>query len=258
MASEVTCITSKQFVTILKKFDKDGNGHIDKSEIDSFLKAFEDEGLIEHARSVEIAEKIKEESSDENVITVSTLTANIVPVNFLKAEFGKQHERISSIDFMKIWDNYDVDGNGYLDQAELRKFFYDLITKNDSHPRNPKDLKDKIDQYIEAMFRMYNIRNGKCTLEDMCKFCPVEENFLEQYEQFNEEEIDEIFAHYDQDDSHEIEGYELEGFLNDLYQKKHKPGVTFEKFKEKKMKAFDKDKNKKFNKKELEKILNSP
>lgn len=25
-----------------------------------------------------------------------------------------------------------------------------------------------------------------------------------------------------QDDSHEIEGYELEGFLNDLYQKKHK------------------------------------
>ena len=36
------------------------------------------------------------------------------------------------------------------------------------------------------------------------------------------------------------------------------PGVTFEKFKEKKMKAFDKDKNKKFNKKELEKILNSP
>ncbi|XP_073232556.1 calbindin-32-like isoform X2 [Porites lutea] len=229
MASDDTCITSKQFVTILKKFDKDGNGHIEKSKIDSFLKAFEDEGLIEHARLVEIAEKIKEESSDENVITVST-----------------------------IWDNYDVDGNGYLDQAELRKFFYDLITKNDSHPRNPKDLKDKIDQYIEAMFRMYNIRNGKCTLEDMCKFCPVEENFLEQYEQFNEEEIDEIFAHYDQDDSHEIEGYELEGFLNDLYQKKHKPGVTFEKFKEKKMKAFDKDKNKKFNKKELEKILNSP
>ena len=30
------------------------------------------------------------------------LTANIVPVNFLKAEFGKQHERISSIDFMKV------------------------------------------------------------------------------------------------------------------------------------------------------------
>ena len=26
-----------------------------------------------------------------------------------------------------------------------------MITKNDSHPRNPKDLKDKIDQYIEAM-----------------------------------------------------------------------------------------------------------
>ena len=33
----------------------------------------------------------------------------------------------------------------------FEKFFYDLITKNDSHPRNPKDLKDKIDQYIEAM-----------------------------------------------------------------------------------------------------------
>lgn len=44
-------------------------------------------------------------------------------------------------------------------------------------------------------------------------------------------------------------------FIFSLYSQ---PGVTFEKFKEKKMKAFDKDKNKKFNKKELEKILNSP
>lgn len=258
MASENSYITSKQFVTILKKFDKDGNGHIDKSELDEFLKAFEDEGLIEHARAVEIGEKIREENHDENVVKTSTLTMELVPVNFLKAEFGEQQTRITSVDFMKLWDHYDVDGNGHLDIVELKKFFYDLITKNkdESDPGNPEELEDKIDQYVKTMFQMYNIKDGKCRLEEMCKFCPVEENFLEQYE-IGSEDINEIFAHYDQDKSNEIEGWELDGFLKDLYERKHKPGKSLETFKADMIKKFDKDKNKKFSKQELIKILKS-
>jgi len=89
----------------------------------------------------------------------------------------------------------------------------------------------------------------------LCRFCPVEENFLEQYETFAEEEFEEIFAHYDQDNSNEIEGFELEGFLKDLYDKKHKPGQLFEKYKAEKMKKFDKDKDQKFSKKEVKNIL---
>lgn len=257
MASENTRLTAKQFVEILKRFDKDGCGHINESELESFLEAFEDEGLIDQSRRVEITEKIREQKDESNIINMSTLTKELVPVNFLAAEFGEQQTRISSVDFMKLWDNYDVDGNGYLDLVELKMFFYDMITKNkgDGESENAEELEEKIDGYVKVMFQMLNIKNNKVHLEEMCKFCPVEENFLEQYEQFDDEEFEEIFAHYDQDNSSEIEGCELEGFLKDLYERKHRPGQSFEKFKEDKMKKFDKNKDQKFNKQEVKKIL---
>ncbi|KAL9975550.1 hypothetical protein ACROYT_G012722 [Oculina patagonica] len=254
MASENTQrITLKQFVPILKKFDKDGNGHIAKSELDAFLKAFEDEGLIENSRAVEIAEKIREQQEDDNdVVTMTTLAKELVPVNFLTAEFGEQQTRITSVDFMKLWDHYDVDHSGHLDSVELKTFFRDILTKNNS---DDPELDKKIDYYVQTMFDMQNIKGGKVSLEDMCKFCPVEENFLEQYETFTDEELEEIFAHYDQDNSNEIEGFELEGFLKDLYERKHKPGQSFDKFKAEKMKKFDKDKDQKFSKQEVKNIL---
>ncbi|XP_020632679.1 calretinin-like [Orbicella faveolata] len=201
MASEnIHCITSKQFVTILKIFDKDGNGHIVKSELDAFLKAFEDEGLIESSRAVEIAEKIREQQDDdEELVTMTTLANELVPVNFLTAEFGEQQTRITSVDFMKLWDHYDADGSGYLDCIELKSFFRDILTRNrsESDAEDP-DLDKKIDRYVKTMFEMQHIKGEKVSLEEMCKFCPVEENFLEQYETFTDEEFEEIFAHYDQ------------------------------------------------------------
>lgn len=242
----------------MKMFDKDGNGYLKESELDAFLKAFEDEGLIEHSRTVEIGEKIREEKdTDSNIIDMSTLTRELVQFNFLEQEFQKRNHRISSIDFMKLWDYYDNDHNGYLDLMELKRFFYDLITKNhkEDNSRNCEDLEERIDAYVTAMFKMLDIKNGKVFLEDMCKFCPVEENFLCQFDEFDEEEFEEIFSHYDQDESNEIEGFELEGFLKDLYQRKHKPGQSFEKFKAEKLKKFDKDKNQKFNKQEVKNIL---
>lgn len=257
MALECTTITLKQFMDILKRFDKNGNGQLEESELDSFMKAFEDEGLIEHSRAVEIMEKIREKQDESKVINMSTLTKELVPVNFLKAEFGEQRTRITSVSFMKLWDHYDADHSGFLDLIELKSFFYDLITKNSEEEtsENPEDLEEKIDAYVEAMFRMFDIKDGKVSLEEMCKFCPVEENFLEQYEQFDDDELEEIFSHYDQDNSDEIEGFELEGFLKDLYQKKHKPGQSFDKFKAEKLKKFDKDRNKKFNKREVKNML---
>ncbi|XP_074617842.1 calretinin-like isoform X5 [Acropora palmata] len=219
-------VLSEKFLEIMKMFDKDGNGFLKESELDAFLKAFEDEGLIEHSRTVEIGEKIREEKdADSNVIDMSTLTRELVQFNFLEQEFQKRNHRISSIDFMKLWDHYDNDHNGYLDLMELKRFFYDLITKNhkEDNSRSCEDLEERIDAYVTAMF--------------------------------DEQEFEEIFSHYDQDESNEIEGFELEGFLKDLYQRKHKPGQSFEKFKAEKLKKFDKDKNQKFNKQEVKNIL---
>lgn len=35
---------------------------------------------------------------------------------------------------LQIWDNYDVDGNGYLDQAELRVGSQMTFSDHKSHP----------------------------------------------------------------------------------------------------------------------------
>lgn len=186
---------------------------------------------------------------------MTTLTKEIAPVNFLTVEFGEQKTRITSVDFMKLWNNYDVDNSGHLDRVELQKFFYDIVTKNkgEGDTEDTEELEKKVDHYIKTMFEMLNIQGDKVSLDKMCKFCPVEENFLEQYEAFTAEKFEEIFAHYDQDKSNEIEGCELEGFLKDLYDR-IQPGQSFEKFKEK-MKEFDEDKNKKFRKEEVKNIL---
>ncbi|XP_074617843.1 calretinin-like isoform X6 [Acropora palmata] len=164
-------VLSEKFLEIMKMFDKDGNGFLKESELDAFLKAFEDEGLIEHSRTVEIGEKIREEKdADSNVIDMSTLTRELVQFNFLEQEFQKRNHRISSIDFMKLWDHYDNDHNGYLDLMELKRFFYDLITKNhkEDNSRSCEDLEERIDAYVTAMFKMFDIKNGKVFLEDMC------------------------------------------------------------------------------------------
>ena len=76
-------ITDEEFNEFFKKFDANGDGQIEKSEMVTFLKKFNEEFELQ---------------KEQIIIFIET-----------------------------IWDNYDVDNNGFLDKRETLKFLNEFM-----------------------------------------------------------------------------------------------------------------------------------
>ena len=78
--------------------------------------------------------------------------------------------KVSLISFLlQIWDNYDVDGNGYLDQAELRVGSQMTFSDHKSHPllyveftKNRGTLQEYSSNHLNiALLNLFWYLNGK-------------------------------------------------------------------------------------------------
>ena len=78
--------------------------------------------------------------------------------------------KVSLISFLlQIWDNYDVDGNGYLDQAELRVGSQMTFSDHKSHPplyvkftKNRGTLREYSSNHLNiALLNLFWYLNGK-------------------------------------------------------------------------------------------------
>ncbi|CAH2237672.1 jg11349 [Pararge aegeria aegeria] len=91
----------------------------------------------------------------------------------------------SSVEFMKIWREYDTDGSGYIEADELKNFLRDLLKE----AKKINDVsEDKLIEYTDTMGAT------KLTKDD----------------------IERVFSLYDRDNNGSIENEELRGFLKDL------------------------------------------
>ncbi|XP_053963553.1 calbindin-32-like isoform X2 [Anastrepha ludens] len=183
---ELKKLSANQFMDVWAHYDKDGNGYIEGTELDGFLREF-----VSSANATDISpeavtdtmlEELKScfmEAYDDNQdgkIDIREL-AQLLPMeeNFLLL-FRFDNPLESSVEFMKIWREYDTDNSGYIEADELKNFLRDLLKE----AKKINDVsEDKLIEYTDTMLQVFDAnKDGRLQLSEMAKLLPVKENFL--------------------------------------------------------------------------------
>ncbi|XP_066920577.1 secretagogin-like [Clytia hemisphaerica] len=127
-------------------YDRDKSGYLEKSELKGFIRDF----LL---RSLKFDDKITPQVIDERTekvletfdknkdgkIEISELAKFLnVQDNFLM-KFKNENDALSAEQFDAIFNHYDTDGNGYIEDVELLAFLRDLLQNKRRDPTS-KDL----------------------------------------------------------------------------------------------------------------------
>lgn len=225
-------ITATQFINVWNHYDTDGNGFIEGKELDQFLYE-----LVTSVNTSDVGPEVVSQAAlhdakqlilsafDENKdgkIDIAEL-AQILPMeeNFLLL-FRRDHPLESSVEFMKVWREYDTDHSGYIEADELKQFLHDLLKQC---KKDAEVTEEQLITYADTMLQLFDRnKDGKLQLSEMAKLLPVKENFLLRpifksspgAKQLTKDDITRVFGLYDRDGNKWIENEELHGFLKDL------------------------------------------
>ncbi|XP_046386410.1 calbindin-32 isoform X1 [Ischnura elegans] len=271
---ELKKLSANQFMEVWSHYDKDGNGYIEGTELDGFLREFVSSAnatdvspeVVSDAMLVELKQCFMEAYDDnqDGKIDIREL-AQLLPMeeNFLLL-FRFDNPLESSVEFMKIWREYDTDGSGYIEADELKNFLRDLLKE----AKRINDVtEDKLIEYTDTMLQVFDAnKDGRLQLSEMAKLLPVKENFLcrqvfkegiEGATKLTKDDIERVFSLYDRDNNGTIENEELRGFLKDLLElvKKDYDAQDLQDFEETILRGCDYDEDGKISKKELTMIL---
>ncbi|KAH7638918.1 calbindin-32-like isoform x1 [Dermatophagoides farinae] len=262
-------LTSTQFMEVWSHYDHDGNGYIEGRELDNFLREFvssvntTDVGaeLVTDSMFAELKECFMEsfDANKDGKIDIREL-AQLLPLDesfLLLFRFDNPLE--SSVEFMKIWREYDTDGSGFIEADELKNFLKDLLRE----AKREQIDEDKLIEYTDTLLQIFDAnKDGKLQLSEMAKLLPVKENFLcrssfKGATKLTKDDIERVFALYDRDENGTIENEELKGFLKDLLElvKKDYDAQDLAEFQKAILHGCDYNKDGKINKKELTMIL---
>ncbi|XP_073988354.1 calbindin 53E isoform X3 [Rhodnius prolixus] len=271
---ELKKLSAHQFMEVWGHYDKDGNGYIEGTELDGFLREFVSSANAQdigpEAVSDAMLEELKAcfmEAYDDNQdgkIDIREL-AQLLPMeeNFLLL-FRFDNPLESSVEFMKIWREYDTDVSGYIEADELKNFLRDLLKEAKINDVS----EDKLIEYTDTMLQVFDAnKDGRLQLSEMAKLLPVKENFLtrqifkelttEGATKLTKDDIEKVFSLYDRDNNGTIENEELRGFLKDLLElvKKDYDAQDLAEFEETILRGVDYNQDGKINRKELTMIL---
>nr|XP_020478255.1 secretagogin isoform X2 [Monopterus albus] len=140
----------------------------------------------------------------------------------------------NSVEFMRIWRNYDTDSSGYISATELKGFLHDLFLQH-----RKSVTPEKLDEYTDTMMKMFDKnRDGRLDLNDLARILSLKENFLLKFkmdacsQEDRKRDFEKIFAHYDVSKTGALEGPEVDGFVKDMMElvKPNISGVDLDKF----------------------------
>eukprot|EP00108_Taenia_solium_P001359 TsM_000220200 transcript=TsM_000220200 gene=TsM_000220200 len=156
---------------------------------------------------------------------------------------------------MKIWREFDTDGNGILDSKELQTFLSKLLSKSAVLVTH-----EKVEEFASLILKFFDVNSdGQLQICEMAKLLPTKNNILANttLKDISEAELDRIFDFYDQDHSGVIENEEFEGLVKDLLDiaKKNYDTKDLDEFKDNLLKQWDANSDGKISKTELKLLL---
>ncbi|CAM4749162.1 unnamed protein product [Rotaria magnacalcarata] len=266
---ELKQLTATQFMEIWSHYDVDGNGYIEGNELDNLLQELASSVNISDLSSELVPENVFRElkecfldAYDDNAdgrIEIGEL-AEILPTeeNFLLL-FRKDNPLESSVDFMRVWKQFDKDCSGYIEADELKLFIKTLISARKGNNAS----EEKLIEYTDSILQIFDTnRDGKLQFTEMTKLLPVKENFLlrpvfKGCSSITSQDLDRVFQLYDEDGNSVIEEEELDGFVKDLMDlvRKDYDNDDLQQFKRSLLNGCDLNRDKKINKAELKMIL---
>lgn len=183
----------------------------------------------------------------------------------LKDGDSEQLQKLSAAQFMKVWEHYDEDGNGYIEGGELDGFLKEYITtvNTDGSVKSTftdSELQDLKEKFMEAYD---DNKDGKIEIRELAQLLPMEENFLLLFRFDNplesSVEFMKIWKTYDTDHSGFIEADELKNFLKDILKRASKSNEVTEdmliEYTDTMLNVFDTNKDGKLQLSEMTKLL---
>ncbi|XP_053302416.1 secretagogin [Pleuronectes platessa] len=132
--------------------------------------------------------------------------------------FHRETPLDDSVEFMRIWRNYDVDSSGFISAVDLKGFLQDLFVQ---HRKSVPA--EKLEEYTISMMKMFDKnQDGRLDLNDLARILALKENFLLKFkmdacsQDDRKRDFEKIFSHYDVSKTGELEGPEVDGFVKDM------------------------------------------
>ncbi|XP_036850305.2 secretagogin [Manis javanica] len=172
---------------------------------------------------------------------------------------GPTLERLDAAGFWQVWQHFDPEEKGYIEEKELDAFFYHMLTKlgtDDVVIENVQRVKQRFVTTHDVS------KDGHIQMKELASmFLSEDEGFLLLFHQEapldSSVEFMQIWRKYDADSSGFISAAELCNFLRDLFLH-HKKAISEAKLKEytgTMMKIFDKNKDGRLDLNDLARIL---
>ncbi|XP_062265390.1 secretagogin-like [Platichthys flesus] len=214
------------FSHIWTLLDVDDHGYIEATQLDDFFR-----------RVLQKLGKKREEITELNIrrlrerfmsaydvssvgrLQIQELAAMMLPEEekFLLL-FHRETPLDDSVEFMRIWRNYDVDSSGFISAVDLKGFLQDLFVQ---HRKSVPA--EKLEEYTVSMTKMFDKnQDGRLDLNDLARILALKENFLLKFkmdacsQDDRKRDFEKIFAHYDVSKTGALEGPEVDGFVKDM------------------------------------------
>ncbi|XP_053169294.1 secretagogin isoform X2 [Hemicordylus capensis] len=250
------------FLDLWQRFDADDNGYIEGKELDNFfhhlLETLDSESTITEEKVQKVKERFMSayDVTADGRLQIQELANMILPEdeNFLLL-FRRETPLDNSVEFMRIWRQYDADSSGFISVHELRDFLQDLFQQH-----GKAISKTKLQEYTDTMMKHFDKnKDGRLDLNDLARILALQENFLLQFKmdacstEERKRDFEKIFAHYDVSKTGALEGPEVDGFVKDMMElaKPSISGMDLDKFRQILLRHCDVNKDGKIQKSEL-------
>uniref|UniRef100_A0A8C7JHM2 Secretagogin n=2 Tax=Oncorhynchus TaxID=8016 RepID=A0A8C7JHM2_ONCKI len=202
------------FLHIWQHFDVDNNGYIEGKELDNFFRHMMKKlGMSDEITDDKVG-RMKErfmsayDTTADGRLQIQELATMMLPEeeNFLLL-FHRETPLDNSVEFMRIWRNYDTDSSGYISAIELKGFLQDLFLQ---HKKTISP--NKLEEYTNTMPNCF----------PSPRILALKENFLLKFDmnacsqEDRKRDFEKIFAHYDVSKTGALEGPEVDGFVKDM------------------------------------------